>query len=154
MTIDLILIKTHKIKPLCFINVVDNRYRNKKETVMIEVNVKTKHGHLFSCTKCKLFHFEFNQLGIDFSSFKAIKNFSNYLSEISGEMFEQANESTLYNRKIHIPFQGTAIKMLLNSSDLHELKRLVELFIRKYEKQVKQKELLNHLSLIKSEQRN
>ncbi len=121
---------------------------------MIEVNVKTEHGHLFSCTKCKKFHFEFNQLGIDFNSFKSIKDFNIYLSEITGELFEQANKSDLFHRKIHIPFQGTAIKMLLNNTDLQELKRLVEIFIRKYEKQLKQKEMMNQLSLIKSEQLN
>ncbi len=121
---------------------------------MIEVNVKTKNGHLFSCSKCKKFHLEFNQLGIDFKSFKNIKDFNYYLSLINGEFFEEQNKETLYLKKIHIPFDGTSIKMLLNSKDLEELRLLLNQFILNYEKLLEQQKLLNQLSMIKTDQLN
>ncbi|SMO66337.1 hypothetical protein SAMN06265379_104189 [Saccharicrinis carchari] len=121
---------------------------------MENINIKSQHGHLFTCNKCNKFHFEFNQIAIDFSSVKALENFQNYLIEINGEEFELLNIDTFYNRKIHIPFPNTAIKMVLSQNDLKELKVLVTNFINHYKRAQEDTRMLKNLSIISEKQLN
>ncbi len=121
---------------------------------MIEVDVKTLHGHLFTCNKCNKFHFEFNQIGIDFSSFEVIKNFHKYLEEVDGKQFESLNKETNYRRKIHIPFPKTAIKFTLDHTDLMELIILLSTFIEEYSEELKAQIFIRQLSEIKIGQLN
>lgn len=121
---------------------------------MEKVNVNTVNGHVFTCNNCKKIHFEFNQFGIDFSSIDIVKNFYKQLVSIDGRKFESLNESTGYNRKIHIPFPNTAIKMMLSSIDLEELKILLSTFIKDYESKEEESRFIRDLSKISSKQLN
>lgn len=113
---------------------------------MEKVDIKTVHGHIFICDKCKKIHFEFNQIGINFSSINILNNFYTNLLSIDGEAFENINMSIDYIRKIHIPFPNTSIKMLLSLQDLEELKILLATFIQEYNKQEKEYKIIKELS--------
>lgn len=121
---------------------------------MERINIKSQHGHFFTCNKCNKFHFEFNQIAIDFSSLKILENFQNYLLEINGEEFEQLNTNTLYNRKIHIPFPNTSIKLVLSQADLNELKGLVSTFVHDYKSAEEESRMIKKLSHISNGQLN
>ena len=75
--------------------------RRVKRDLMIEVDIKTYHGHIFTCNKCSKFHFEFNQLGIDFSKLDTLKDFGKYLNELNEDDALSYNESNNFIRKIH-----------------------------------------------------
>ncbi len=121
---------------------------------MENVKIKSKQGHFFTCHKCNKFHFEFNQIAIDFSTLKILENFQNYLMGINGEAFEQLNADTSYIRKIHIPFPNTAIKMVLSQADLKELKALVTAFINDYKRTEEEARMIKKLSYISDGQLN
>lgn len=121
---------------------------------MENVRIKSQHGHFFSCNKCNKFHFEFNQIAIDFSTLKILENFQSYLMAIDGEDFEQINANSSYIRKIHIPFPNTAIKMVLSKADLKELKVLVTNFINDYKRAEEETRMIKNLSNISEGQLN
>jgi len=121
---------------------------------MKQLDIKTKHGHLFTCNKCNKFHFEFNQMAIDFSSLKIVENFYSYLKTIDGNEFERINRNTQYHRKIQIPFPNTTIKLVLSQTDLSEIKTLIENFISKYKKSEFENQMIKKLSQVSVKQLN
>ncbi len=131
-----------KHKQYCF------NSKNLKQGLMIEVDIKTYHGHIFTCNKCSKFHFEFNQVGIDFSKLDTLKDFEKYLNNIDFEYILKHNNDNNFIRKIHIPISGTSLKLLLDAMDLKELKILVKTFIEEYESELKQAEFINKLTHI------
>ncbi len=125
-----------------------------KRDLMIEVDIKTYHGHIFTCNKCSKFHFEFNQLGIDFSKLNTLKDFGKYLNELNEDDALNYNESNNFIRKIHILFPGTSLKLVLDSMDLKELRILVKTFVDEYESELKQAEFISKLTQIRKDQHN
>ncbi len=121
---------------------------------MEKIDTKSIHGHLFTCDKCNKFHFEFNQIAIDFSSISILENFHEYLTKLDGNEFEQINSHTQYIRKIHIPFPNTSIKMVLSQADLAELKVLVENFTKKYKTVEFETSMIKKLSQFSEKQLN
>ncbi|MCW3804278.1 DUF6686 family protein [Plebeiibacterium marinum] len=121
---------------------------------MEKVDIKTLHGHLFTCESCNKFHFEYNQFGIDFPSLNSIENFRDYLSRINPDDFERANKETRYKRKIHIPFPNTAIKMLLAAIEIKELKVLLSTFIEEYKIAEEENKAIKYLSKLSNNQLN
>ncbi len=131
-------------------------FNSKKKTprVMIEVDIKTYHGHLFTCNKCNKFHFEFNQIGINFSTLDALKDFENYLEKIDSDLFVKQNQDNSYVRKIHIPVEGSSIKLLLHPKDLEEIIVLITMFIDEYETELKDVKFIQKLTNIRKDQHN
>ncbi len=121
---------------------------------MEKIDIKTLNGHLFTCDKCSKFHFEFNQLAIDFTSIKVLEDFLNFFNKMDGEMFEKMNQATSYVRKIHVPFPNTSIKMVLSQTDLIELKVLVRTFINDYKAAEEENRAIRELSIISEKQLN
>ncbi|MGQ1786923.1 MULTISPECIES: DUF6686 family protein [unclassified Saccharicrinis] len=121
---------------------------------MEKIDIKTLHGHIFTCEKCNKFHFEFNQLAIDFSSLNILDNFYDYLNKLEGNEFEKINFNTLYHRKIHIPFPNTAIKMVLSQVDLKELKILISMFLKEYKTAEEESLMMKNLTHISEKQLN
>ncbi len=121
---------------------------------MIIVDVYTTNGHLFTCNKCSKFHFEFNQIGIDFTNLDTIKEFQSYLKQVNNGDFESINKDSQYRKKIHIPFYKTAIKLLLDKNDLKELIYLIDTFLKKHQQKVENQELIRQLSNLKTIQFN
>ncbi len=121
---------------------------------MENVNIKTAHGHLFTCNRCNKIHFEFNQIAIDFSSIKTLESFLNYLKNIDYEEFEKINNNTHYIRKIHIPFPNTSIKMVLSQIDLKEITMLTSMFIKNYKMVENEEQMIKKLVEISERQLN
>ncbi|GAF02644.1 DUF6686 family protein [Saccharicrinis fermentans] len=121
---------------------------------MEKVDIRTIHGHLFTCDKCNKFHFEFNQIAIDFSTIQILDNFHDYLSKLQGDKFERLNRKTKYIRKIHIPFPNTAIKLVLSPTDLQELKTLIYRFIKEYKMIEEESIMIKKLTYISERQWN
>jgi hypothetical protein len=121
---------------------------------MERIDVKTLNGHIFTCEKCTKIHFEFNQLGIDFSSVDILTDFYRYMCQVDGDNIEKENKPSQYNKKIHIPFPNTTLKMVLSNFDLVELIVLVDTFIKEYNRQQKKYEVIRRLSKIKTDQLN
>jgi len=128
--------------------------RRLKRGVMIEVDIKTYHGHIFTCNKCNKFHFEFNQVGIDFSKLDTLKEFSKYLYDIDSDYILKHNDENNFIRKIHIPISGTSLKLMLDTKDLDELRILVKSFIEEYQRELKQAEFIYQLTHIRKDQHN
>ncbi len=125
-----------------------------KHNAMIEVDIKTYHGHIFTCNRCNKFHFEFNQVGIDFAKFETLIEFGKYLNDIDAEYILKHNDENGFIRKIHIPISGTSLKLVLDSMDLTELRTLVQTFIEEYKIELKQAEFISKLTHITKDQRN
>lgn len=121
---------------------------------MEKIDIKTANGHLFTCNNCKKIHFEFNQISIDFSSINMVDKFYNHLTSIDGKIYESLNNSTGFNRKIHIPFPNTTIKMVLSSMDLEELKILLSTFIHDYKIEETETQFIRNLSKVSHKQLN
>ncbi|WP_075591573.1 DUF6686 family protein [Labilibacter marinus] len=118
------------------------------------IDIKTLHGHIFTCDKCSKIHFEFNQLAINFSSLSIIEDFYSYLNKLEGDEFERINNQSQYIRKIQIPFPNTSIKMVLSKADLKELKILMQMFIVDYRELEQKSQLIKKLSHISEKQLN
>jgi len=121
---------------------------------MEKIDIKTVNGHLFTCNSCNKIHFEFNQINIDFSSINIANNFFNHLSSIDGNLYESLNNETGFNRKIHIPFPNTTIKMVLSIMDLEELKILFSTFISNYKTQETEALFIKNLTTVSHKQLN
>ncbi len=121
---------------------------------MVNVEVYTTNGHLFTCDKCNKFHFEFNQIGIDFATLDTVKEFQSYLNQVNNGNFEEINKDSQYKRKIHIPFYKTSIKLLLNKNDLKELIYLIDAFLKYFQQKTDDQKLMRQLSNFKTVQYN
>lgn len=101
---------------------------------MIKVSVN---GQIFKCKHCNNIHLEYMNLGIDFDSLGILSEFMVYLDSINTQYYETKNRHNKYRRKIMIPLPKTNIKMMLNSSEVAELRRLLGSYlweVRKTEK--------------------
>ncbi len=111
------------------------------------MDVKTLHGHIFTCAYCDKIHFEFNQLSIDFANLYLLSGFKSYLVQTE-KRYIGSRETNQFVRKIHIPFPNTNIKMVLNTPELKELIKLIEFFLNRYSSEIEKKELQKKLSIL------
>lgn len=125
-----------------------------KEVTMIEVDIKTYNGHIFTCDRCDKFHFEFNQIGIDFSKLDTLKSFGKYLDDLDEDSILKYNRTNNFNRKIHVQFPGTAIKMVLSNTDLNEIRVLIKTFVQEYELELQESMLIKDLTKLRKGQEN
>ncbi len=109
------------------------------------MDIKTLHGHIFTCSRCHKIHFEFNQLSIDFANLYLLNGFKSYLDQID-QNNKYSNETQQYIRKIHIPFPRTNLKMVLTQNELKELIILIQTFVRRYRSELEKKDILKKLS--------
>ena len=84
---------------------------------------RTENGKIFRCAKCDAIHIEYKNLNFNFSE-KQYKHFADYILELDGEEWEHRNRNSHYRRKIIIPIGHKNINILLNSTELQELKQL------------------------------
>ncbi|WP_068474216.1 DUF6686 family protein [Saccharicrinis aurantiacus] len=118
------------------------------------MDIKTLHGHIFTCSNCSKIHFEFNQFSMDFSNLDIVKDFKSYINQINAFKEEDKFRNNSYMKKIQIPFPRTSIKMVLSSIDLDELKILISTFVKDYEQELEEKKLLKKLSNIEKKNMN
>ena len=86
-------------------------------------------GQIFTCDSCNNIHLEFFNVAFDFRNLEVLKEFSEYLANIDAESYEEQNRNISYRRKVIIPFDSTAIRMLLTSGEVNELYNLCKDYI-------------------------
>jgi len=90
---------------------------------MNKVSNKTENGKVFKCSKCDAIHIEYKNLNFNFSE-KQYKHFADYILKLDGEEWENKNRNSHYRRKIIIPIGHKSVNILLNNTELQELKQL------------------------------
>lgn len=87
---------------------------------------QTQHGKVFKCNSCKKIHIEFNNLNFNFTH-EEYEHFANYFLKLNGDYWEKLNTDSMYRRKILVPLDHKNLNLLLNKSELEELKKLLYL---------------------------
>jgi hypothetical protein len=87
---------------------------------------QTDNGKVFLCDTCNAIHIEYKNLNFNFSSIQ-FKNFVNYMSRLKGEEWEQKNRDSQYDRKILIPMGHDSFNVMLNNTELEEIKNLLHI---------------------------
>lgn len=85
---------------------------------------QTKNGFLVSCSTCKLFHLTFGHFYLEFSR-DELTHFGNFLVQIDPDYWDSKYCNCTMKRKIPIPTQQLNLYLLLNRTELEELKNLV-----------------------------
>lgn len=90
----------------------------------MEIISKTENGIVFKCSNCSSIHIEFKNLNFNFSE-RQYKEFSDYVLKMNSEELEAKNSESLYHRKIIISLGYKNFNVLLNKSEVAELKELL-----------------------------
>jgi hypothetical protein len=98
---------------------------------------QTENGKIFRCPGCNKIHIEYKNLNFNFSD-KEYKHFANYFKELDGQYWEKTNINMPYLRKIIVPIGHKNVNILLNNTELQELKNLFSKPI------VKKHEIITH----------
>ena len=85
---------------------------------------QTENGKIFRCPGCNKIHIEYKNLNFNFSD-KEYIHFSNYFKKLDGQYWEKMNLNMPYRRKIIVPIGHENVNILLNNTELQELKRLL-----------------------------
>lgn len=84
---------------------------------------KTVNGLVFQCKTCNKIHIEFKNLNFNFEK-DEYNQFTHYISHLNGKKWENLNLESQYKRKIVIPIGHRFFRILLNNTELTELKHL------------------------------
>lgn len=92
---------------------------------MSNILFQSINGKVFKCGSCAKVHVEYNNLNFNFTT-EEYKRFATYIQKLDGSFWESKNQTTQYRRKILIPVGHKNINLLLNNSELKELKDLLQ----------------------------
>ena len=84
---------------------------------------QTNNGKVFRCPGCNKIHIEYKNLNFNFND-KEYRDFANYFKGLDGQYWEDINYHTPYRRKIIVPIGHKNVNILLNNTELQELKKL------------------------------
>jgi len=87
---------------------------------------QTNNGKVFLCDTCNAIHIEYKNLNFNFTS-EQFKNFVNYMSRLNWAEREPKNRDSYYDRKILIPMGHDSFNVMLNNSELEEIKNLLHI---------------------------
>ncbi|MEO0573065.1 MAG: DUF6686 family protein [Bacteroidota bacterium] len=90
----------------------------------IKVINHTRNGFFSQCQRCKSFHISFGNIFLDLTQ-KELNHFKKFLSGLNPDHWEQVYCSCAVKRKIPIPTLQTNLQIMLNRSELEELKLLL-----------------------------
>ncbi|PCH71323.1 MAG: hypothetical protein COC06_01420 [Bacteroidales bacterium] len=90
---------------------------------MNNVMNQTENGKIFRCSGCSKIHIEYKNLNFNFDD-EEYKNFANYFMELDGPYWENVNIHVHFRKKIIVPVGHKNLNMLLDNSELQELKQL------------------------------
>jgi len=82
-------------------------------------------GKSFICSKCRLIHIEYKNIGFTFSD-KEFRSFSYYFLKIEGEFWEIINLNSQFRRKIFISIGDKNFNILLYTDEVLEIKKLLK----------------------------
>ncbi|MEM8928341.1 MAG: DUF6686 family protein [Bacteroidota bacterium] len=85
---------------------------------------RTPNGFFLQCKACKSFQVSFGNIFLDLTQ-KELSHFKKFLNELDSKYWEQMYCSCFVKRKIPIPTLQTNLQIMLNRSELEELKHLL-----------------------------
>ena len=85
---------------------------------------KNYNGQLSYCEDCRVYHFTFNNIYIEFTK-KELQLFKKYVSNIEVEYWETKNKTIIIKRKIPIGTMQENLSMIFNKQELKSLKDLI-----------------------------
>ena len=86
---------------------------------------RTRNGQVFMCSTCKKIHIEFKNLNFNFTE-EQYDEFSAYIQDLNGSVWERHNSHSHFHRKIIIPINHDCFRVLLDQTELIELKSLLQ----------------------------
>ncbi len=92
----------------------------------LKVLNRTSNGLLIFCPRNDMYQLSFNNLTLYLNSTEMC-TFSNYLTKIDSDYWENEYENSIYEKKIPIPTLQANFIIMLNRKDLDELRRLMDL---------------------------
>ena len=95
----------------------------KERMAMSNIINQTQNGKVFRCSGCNKIHIEYKNLNFNFDD-EEYKNFACYFMELDGPYWESVNSHVSFRKKIIVPVGHKNLNMLLNNSELEELKQL------------------------------
>lgn len=99
---------------------------------------RTSNGLLLFCPKNDMYQLSFNNLSFNLNSTE-MDSFSNYLTRIDSDYWENEYRNSIYEKKIPIPTLQSNFIIMLNRKELDEMRNL--LAIKKEYKTLKSKEI-------------
>jgi hypothetical protein len=97
---------------------------------------QTENGKIFRCASCNKIHIEYKNLNFNFNN-DEYRHFANYFKELDGQYWVVKNFNSMYQRKIIVPIGHKNLNILLNNTELQELKSL-------FSRPIKQPEMITH----------
>lgn len=85
---------------------------------------QTKNGSLLLCSTCNVYHLSFGHFYLELTK-KELFNFGDFLDTIDVDYWNNKHLGCGMRRKIPIPTQQLNLYLMLNRTELEELKRLV-----------------------------
>jgi len=98
--------------------------KNLQMCEQITTLAKNYNGQLSYCKDCRVYHFTFNNIYIEFTK-KELKLFKKYVSNIEVEYWETKNENMIIKRRIPIGTMQENLSMIFNKQELKSLKDLL-----------------------------
>lgn len=98
---------------------------------------QTENGKIFRCSSSNKIHIEYKNLNLNFND-KEYEFFVNYFKELDGQYWEGINSNSPYRRRIIVPIRHKNVNILLNNTELQELRKLFSKPI------IKKQEMLSH----------
>ena len=98
-------------------------YTIRNSTAMNKTINQTENGKIFRCPDCNKIHIEYKNLNFSLND-KEYESFVNYFKELDGQYWEKINSNVPYRRKIIVPIGHKNVNILLNNTELQELKKL------------------------------
>lgn len=89
-----------------------------------EVLNQTKNGFLISCSSCRVYHLTFGHFYLELTE-RELDHFGAFIDEIDANYWDNKYCSCTMKRKIPIPTQQPNLCLMLNRTELEELKSLV-----------------------------
>ena len=93
---------------------------------------QTKNGFLVLCSACRVYHLTFGRFYLELTE-KELDYFGVFINEIDANYWDNNYWNYNMKRKIPIPTQQLNLYLMLNRTELEELKNLV--FLRKSKKE-------------------
>ena len=103
---------------------------------MNEIISEIENGQVFLCPICRLVHFEYKNISFNFTNIQ-FENFVEYFSEINSDFWEVINANSYFRRKIFIPVGTKNFKIILNKTEVEEIKELLKQATKKIRKKNK-----------------
>lgn len=90
----------------------------------IKILKRTKDGILIFCHHAEIYQLLFKNINFNLTSYE-LESFSKYIQNIDVHYWEQEYRNSLYNKHIPIPSLQANLMLLLDVSDLFELRELL-----------------------------